>query len=254
MGIEQKMSSAVIFDTVAKQYKGATTPAVNGLNFEIGVGEIYGLLGPNGAGKSTSVMMLCGLITPTTGTIHILGKNVKNEAAAIRKIIGVAPQEIALFPTLSAQENLVYFGRMYGLKNTFLKNKINELASAFGLTEKMNKSVATFSGGMKRRLNLMAALLHEPKLLVLDEPTVGVDVQSRTMIMNYLTQLNKSGVTILYSSHLMEEAERFCTRFGFIDEGKMVLEGTNESLKKAYPNCANLEALFLELTGKHVRD
>lgn len=254
MGIEQKMSSAVIFDAVAKQYKGATTPAVNGLNFDIGIGEIYGLLGPNGAGKSTSVMMLCGLITPTAGSIHILGKNVKTDAAEIRNIIGVAPQEIALFPTLTAQENLAYFGRMYGLKNTFLKNKINELASAFGLTEKMHNSVATFSGGMKRRLNLMAALLHEPKLLVLDEPTVGVDVQSRTMIMNYLTQLNKSGVTILYSSHLMEEAERFCTRFGFIDEGKMVLEGTNESLKKSYPNCANLEALFLELTGKHVRD
>lgn len=118
----------------------------------------------------------------------------------------------------------------------------------------MHKTVATFSGGMKRRLNLMAALLHEPKLLVLDEPTVGVDVQSRTMIMSYLTQLNQSGVTIIYSSHLMEEAERFCTRFGFIDEGKMVLEGTKEVLKSTYPNCANLEAIFLELTGKNVRD
>lgn len=254
MGIEQKMSNAVIFDAVAKQYKEATTPAVDGLNFAIKAGEIYGLLGPNGAGKSTSVMMLCGLITPTAGSIHILGKNVKKEAAEIRKIIGVAPQEIALFPTLTAYENLSYFGKMYGLKNTFLKNKINDLATAFGLVEKMHKPVTTFSGGMKRRLNLMAALLHDPKLLVLDEPTVGVDVQSRTMIMNYLTQLNQSGVTILYSSHLMEEAERFCTRFGFIDEGKMVLEGTNESLKKAYPNCENLEAIFLELTGKHVRD
>jgi ABC-2 type transport system ATP-binding protein len=254
MGIEEKMSSAVIFDAVVKQYKGTSAPAVNGLNFEIATGEIYGLLGPNGAGKSTSVMMLCGLITPTHGNIHILGKSVKDEAAEIRKMIGVAPQEIALFPTLTAHENLTYFGKMYGLKSAFLKNKINELAIAFGLTEKMHKTVATFSGGMKRRLNLMAALLHEPKLLVLDEPTVGVDVQSRTMIMSYLTQLNQSGVTIIYSSHLMEEAERFCTRFGFIDEGKMVLEGTKEVLKSTYPNCANLEAIFLELTGKNVRD
>lgn len=254
MGNEKEMSNAIAFSKVVKQYKGATTAAVNGLDLSIKTGEIYGLLGPNGAGKSTSVMMLCGLTKPSDGDIQIIGKNVKNEATEIRKMIGVAPQEIALFPTLTGYENLAYFGKMYGLKNTIIKNKINELATAFGLTDKMHKSVATYSGGMKRRLNLMAALLHEPKLLVLDEPTVGVDVQSRTMIIDFLKQLNQSGVTILYSSHLMEEAERFCTRFGFIDEGKLVLEGTTESLKKAYPNCENLEAIFLELTGKHVRD
>jgi ABC-2 type transport system ATP-binding protein len=195
-------------------------------------------------------MMLCGLITPTHGNIHILGKSVKDEAAEIRKMIGVAPQEIALFPTLTAHENLTYFGKMYGLKSAFLKNKINELAIAFGLTEKMHKTVATFSGGMKRRLNLMAALLHEPKLLVLDEPTVGVDVQSRTMIMSYLTQLNQSGVTIIYSSHLMEEAERFCTRFGFIDEGKMVLEGTKRSIEKHVSKLCEFRSYFFRTDRK----
>lgn len=132
MGIEEKMSSAVIFDAVVKQYKGTSAPAVNGLNFEIATGEIYGLLGPNGAGKSTSVMMLCGLITPTHGNIHILGKSVKDEAAEIRKMIGVAPQEIALFPTLTAHENLTYFGKMYGLKSAFLKTKSMNSLSHLG--------------------------------------------------------------------------------------------------------------------------
>lgn len=248
------MSIAINIENVQKTYKGAETTSVNGLSLSVNEGEIFGLLGPNGAGKSTSVMMICGLLAADSGTISVLGKNARNEGSEIRKKIGVATQEIALFPLLTGTENLQYFGNMYGLSGKKLKDKIAELAKAFGLESKMDKQVSSYSGGMKRRLNLMASMLHEPKLLILDEPTAGVDVHSRNLIINYLQSLNQKGITMLYSSHLMEEADRLCTRFGIIDQGQLIAQGTRDELLASNPDCRNLEELFLHLTGKSIRE
>lgn len=237
-----------------KQYKGAAQPAVDNLNLDIPKGSVFGLLGPNGAGKSTMVMMLCGLMKPDSGHIKIMGLDVTENGSDIRKKIGVAPQEIALFPTLTAYENLFYFGRMYGLKSADIKNSIDNYLQVFGLVDKAHKRVQTFSGGMKRRLNLIAALLHDPKLLILDEPTAGVDVQSRNMVIDFLQQLKTKGVTIIYSSHFLEEAERICTDLAVIDEGKLITQGTPSNIMRDHADCKNLEDLFLKLTGKNIRD
>lgn len=254
MGESQIMSIAIALNQVVKSYAGAKQPAVQGLSLQVNEGEIYGLLGPNGAGKSTSVMMICGLTPYSSGEINVLGFDAKSKSATIRSLIGVAPQEIALFPTLTAAENLTYFGNMYGLRGKKLRDTIAHYVEAFGLTSKLNEQVASFSGGMKRRLNLIAALLHEPKLLIIDEPTAGVDVHSRNLIIDILKGLNHKGMTILYSSHLMEEAEKLCTRFGIIDEGKLIAEGTREELLQQNTNCKDIEELFLHLTGKSMRD
>lgn len=248
------MSTAINIENVVKTYKGAENPSVNGLSLRVNEGEIYGLLGPNGAGKSSTVMMICGLLKADSGTINVLEQDVQNNGNAIRKRIGIATQEIALFPSLTARENLHYFGNMYGLSGKKLQERITYLLEAFGLTSKADKQVSSYSGGMKRRLNLIASLLHEPELLILDEPTAGVDVQSRNMIIDFLQSLNKTGVTMLYSSHLMEEADRFCTRFGIIDEGKLIAQGTRDELLAANPDCRNLEELFLHHTGKSIRE
>lgn len=255
MGVgKETMSNAIFFDNVHKQYSSAEKKAVDGLSFSVERGEVFGLLGPNGAGKSTSVMMLCGLTNSDAGNIKVLDIDVSKNSRLVRNKIGVAPQDIALFPTLTANENLSYFGRMYGLSSKEIKVQISNLVERFGLFDKLNKPVQSYSGGMKRRLNLIAALLHSPELLVLDEPTVGVDVQSRSLIIDYLNEINQQGITILYSSHLMDEAERFCHRFGFIDNGKMIATGSMQELKKEHPNCDSLEDIFLKLTGRNVRE
>jgi ABC-2 type transport system ATP-binding protein len=249
------MSGAIVqIDNVSKQYKGAQQPAISHLSLEIPKGSVFGLLGPNGAGKSTLVMLLCGLLKADEGSIQVMNLKVGENSAAVREKIGVAPQEIALFPTLTAHENLFYFGRMYGLHQDVLKKRIDEYVNTFGLQDKMHKRVQTFSGGMKRRLNLIAALLHDPTLIILDEPTSGVDVQSRNMILEFLLGLKAKGVTILYTSHFLEEAERICTHLAIVDEGKLLITGTPEALLGANPDCKNLEELFLKRTGKNIRD
>jgi ABC-2 type transport system ATP-binding protein len=248
------MSVIVQIEGLTKQYKEASKPAVSNLTLDIPAGAVYGLLGPNGAGKSTMVMMLCGLMKPDTGAIRILGMDVNENGSEVRERIGVAPQEIALFPTLTAYENLFYFGRMYGLKSSEIKESIHNYLHTFGLTDKAHKRVQTFSGGMKRRLNLIAALLHDPTLLILDEPTAGVDVQSRNMVIDFLQQLKSKGVTIIYSSHFLEEAEKICTNLAFIDEGKLIEQGTPSSVMEHHKDCSNLEELFLKLTGRNIRD
>ena len=249
------MNEAIVrIQSITKQYKGSFQPAINNLNLQIPAGSVFGLLGPNGAGKSTLVMMLCGLMNPDAGSIQLLGMDTKENGAAIRKRIGVAPQEIALFPTLTAIENLFYFGKMYGLKGDIIKKRINDYLEIFGLSDKAHNRVHTFSGGMKRRLNLIAALLHDPILLILDEPTAGVDVQSRNILLDFLMSLKKKNITIIYSSHFLEEAERICTRMAIIDEGKLVTEGAPAALIGEHADCPSLESLFLKLTGKHIRD
>ncbi|MBN1665083.1 MAG: ABC transporter ATP-binding protein [Deltaproteobacteria bacterium] len=247
-------SSLIQVSGLRKIYRGAEMPAVDNLSFVVHEGDIFGLLGPNGAGKSTTIMALCGLLKINAGSIQIFGLSINQKGAEIRKLIGVAPQEIALFPMLTAYENLAYFGRMYGLDRATIRQRVDHLLEDFGLKEKAKVRVAHFSGGMKRRLNLIAALLHRPRLLILDEPTSGVDVQSRKMILDYLLSLQAEGVTIIYSSHLLDEAENLCSWFSILDEGRLIAEGKLKDMPAMNSGSRNLEQLFLELTGKRTRD
>jgi ABC-2 type transport system ATP-binding protein len=250
MAAEEMGSYAISIDNVMKNYNGAERPAVNGLSLKIQTGEIYGLLGPNGAGKSTTVMMICGLLLPDSGSIKVFDINPATNGSVARSKIGVATQEIALFPSLTAMENLNYLTRIYGHKPD--KSKIEGLIDRFGLKSKAHKQVTSYSGGMKRRLNLIASVLHDPELLILDEPTAGVDVQSRSMIVEYLQEMNKLGMTIIYSSHILEEAERLCHRVGIISEGKLLEEGTTQDLIKKF-NADSLESVFLSVSGKSIK-
>jgi len=246
--------SVVQLHNLSKQYPNSSKRAVSDLTFEIEEGAVFGLLGPNGAGKSTTVMMLCGLMKPDSGSVSVFGLDMPDYGVEVRKLIGVAPQEIALFPTLTAYENLFYFGRMYGMQKAEIASQIKTYLSTFGLIEKKNKMISTFSGGMRRRLNLIAAILHKPKLIILDEPTAGVDVQSRNMILGFLDSIKQQGATIIYSSHVLEEAERICSHLGIIDEGKLITSGTKASILGAHSDCKNLEQVFLKLTGRNIRD
>jgi len=239
---------------LAKKYKDSDYFAVNPLNLSIQKNEIFGLLGPNGAGKTTLISMLCGLIKPTAGTIEIKQLNYRKNKIQIQNLIGVVPQEYALYPTLTAFENLMYFGAMYGLKGEDLKNKIKESLKTLGLTRFTDKKVKTFSGGMKRRVNLIAGTLHKPEILFLDEPTVGVDVQSKNVIIQHLKQLNNEGTTIVYTSHHMLEAEEFCTDVAIIDDGNIIARGHPEKLIDSVKTATNLEGVYLNLTGGELRD
>lgn len=237
-----------------KKYKDADDFSVNDLSLSIEKGEIFGLLGPNGAGKTTLISMLCGLIKPTSGMFSIDGLTYDKDATNIKKTIGVVPQEYALYPTLTARENLRYFGSMYGLKGKELRLKVDAALDHLGLLKFADKRVETFSGGMKRRVNLIAGILHTPKILFLDEPTVGVDVQSKNVIIEYLKELNASGTTIIYTSHHLTEAQDFCTHIAIIDRGKIYAKGTPTDLIAQTKHAHNLEDVFISLTGKELRD
>jgi ABC-2 type transport system ATP-binding protein len=178
----------------------------------------------------------------------------QHSAEKIKNIIGVVPQEIALYPSLTAKENLNFFGHMYGLKGKHLKNRVNECLELFGLEKNANRRIKTFSGGMKRRINIIAGILHEPKIIYLDEPTVGVDVQSRNVILEHLRNLNNNGTTIIYTSHYMEEAENFCSRVAIIDKGKIITEGKPKDLINSKEEYTDLESIFLNITGRALRD
>lgn len=237
-----------------KKYKESDNFSVNDLSLVVEKKEIFGILGPNGAGKTTLLSMLCGLIKPTSGSFVINNFTYHKNANDIKKIIGVVPQEYALYPTLTAKENLLYFGSMYGLKGKNLNTKVNNALENLGLLKFANKRIETFSGGMKRRINLIAGILHEPSILFLDEPTVGVDVQSKNVIIDYLKRLNENGTTIIYTSHHLTEAQDFCTKIAIIDRGKIYAEGTVEELIASTENATNLEDVFISLTGKELRD
>jgi ABC-2 type transport system ATP-binding protein len=239
---------------LSKTYRGNDRPAVNDLSLSISRGEIYGLLGPNGAGKTTLISILCGLRSFDGGEVHVCGYSLENQLKDIKSHIGVAPQDIALYPTLTAYENLKIFGGILGLKKAELENRIAELLSLFGLAESKHRYIGKYSGGMKRRINLIVGLLHRPEVLFLDEPTVGVDVQSKTLILENLKKINAEGCTIIYTSHYMEEAESLCTQVAFIDEGKIVSRGIPRELIAQSEGCDSLETLYLQLTGKKLRD
>ena len=241
-------------DNVFKKYPDAEQFAVQDLSLKISKGEIYGLLGPNGAGKTTLISMLCGLLKPNNGTIRLNGHTYRENASTIKQMIGVVPQEYALYPMLTAVENLQYFGAMYGLKGGNLKNKIREELAFLGLEKFADKKIKTFSGGMKRRVNLIAGILHAPTILFLDEPTVGVDVQSKNVIIEHLKNLNQRGTTIIYTSHHLIEAEDFCTHLSILDHGKIITSGSPSTLINQMPEASNLEEVFISLTGTALRD
>ncbi len=236
-----------------KKFKHAEFASVNDLSFHFPKGKIVGFLGPNGAGKTTTISILSGLLKDYSGDIKILGLNPKNQSHLIKQSIGIVPQQIALYNSLSCQENLDYFGKLYGIPSDKRKQIISNYLDAFGLYEHANKLIKSFSGGMKRRANILATLLNQPKLLILDEPTAGVDVQSRSMILNFLKQYNQEGNSIVYTSHLLDEAETICDEVLIIDSGKKIAQGTPTELISLYQT-KNLEDLFLKLTGNKVRD
>jgi len=213
---------------LVKRYGHRT--AVDGVSFSVQEGEIFGLLGPNGAGKTTLLSVLATLLPPDEGRVLIGGYDLQREADRVKPLIGFVPQELALYPSLSAWDNLAFFGRIYGLRGAALRERIAAVLDLVGLRDRAGDAVRTFSGGMKRRLNIAAALLHQPRLLLLDEPTVGVDPQSRHFIFEHIERLKAEGMTILYTTHYMEEAERLCDRVAIMDEGRILALDTPEGL------------------------
>ncbi len=204
--------------------------AVRGVGFEIVRGETYGLLGPNGAGKTTTISMICGLLARDAGEVVVDGKTLDTTSTEAKNAIGYVPQDLAIYPDLTARENLTFFGRLYGMSRADLKQRSSEILDVTGLADRSDERTDGFSGGMKRRLNIGIALLHKPRLLVLDEPTVGVDPQSRNAILSSVETLSNEGMAVLYTTHYMEEAERLCDRVGIIDEGEVKAEGTRREL------------------------
>ena len=204
--------------------------AVDGVGFEIAPGESYGLLGPNGAGKTTTISMICGLLASDEGTVQVAGQEMTTRSVAAKAQLGYVPQELAIYPDMTARENLRFFARLYSLRGRAATARIDAVLELIGLTERADDLVKEYSGGMQRRLNVGLGLLHEPRLLILDEPTVGVDPQSRNAILASIEQLSQTGMGVLYTTHYMEEAERFCNRIGIIDHGKLIAEGTRREL------------------------
>jgi len=241
-------------DNLVKHYPGAAERALDQLTLCVPEGRIFGLLGPNGAGKTTAVSICSTLMKPTSGNLVIMGKKPSENRRAIRAAIGLAPQDIALYDALSSRENLTYFGRMYGLKGDRLRQRVAACLAAVGLENQAEQAVGTFSGGMKRRANLAAAVIHEPRLLFLDEPTVGVDAQSRALIMDLLAGMKQDGTTMVYTTHYMEEAETLCDTVAIMDAGRIIAEGAPADLLERHPSADSLGELFLELTGRTLRD
>lgn len=251
------MSETVLkLEGLTKKYDNK--PVVDHINLEIKKGEIFGLLGPNGAGKSTAMNMVCSLVKPTAGLVELFGYDTRTDRKKVKSKLGYIPQEIAIHGNLKAWENVELFTSLYGIKGEQLKKAVTESLEFVGLEDKRNGFVKTFSGGMKRRLNIACAIGHKPELLIFDEPTVGIDPQSRNFILQKIKYANSQGATIIYTSHYMEEIEALCTRVAIMDNGKIIASGTKEELVEMVTSDKNsnmtLEEVFLTLTGKKLRD
>lgn len=246
----------IILKTTDLTKKYNNRVVVDNLNIEIRKGEIFGLLGPNGAGKSTFMNMICSIVRPTAGEIELLGKNPWKAKREVIHKIGYIPQELAIHGNLKAWENVELFTSLYGIKGKKLRETVDASLEYVGLLERKQEFAKNFSGGMKRRLNIACAIGHNPELLIFDEPTVGIDPQSRNFILEKIKQSNQNGVTVLYTSHYMEEVEAICTRIAIMDNGKIIACGTSKELKKLVDGDENmtLEEVFLALTGKKLRD
>lgn len=238
--------SSPILEThhLVKQYGDFV--AVKGISFDIKEGEIFSLLGPNGAGKTTTISMLSTLFPPTSGDATIGGYSITKDPMAVKQLIGVIPQEIALYEDLTARENLIFWGQMYGLSGRSLQRRVDEVLEQIGLSEKAGNRVKTYSGGMKRRVNIGVGLLHKPRLLFMDEPTVGIDPQSRRAILDTVKELNRQGMTVLYTTHYMEEAQELSDRVGIIDHGELIALGTQKELTQ---QVGQTETLILHIAG-----
>jgi ABC-2 type transport system ATP-binding protein len=225
-----------IVQVVGLTKKYGDTVAVDNISFNIHEGEIFGLLGPNGAGKSTAIHMISGLLPMDKGSIEVLGKDIRNNSAFTKNNTGIVPQDIAIYEDLTAYENVHFFAGLYGLRGSDLKQRTEEALVFVGLEDKAKAFPKGFSGGMKRRLNIACAIAHRPKLIIMDEPTVGIDPQSRNHILQSIKKLNEMGCTIIYTSHYMEEVEEICSRIAIMDHGKVIAEGTKEELKATITN------------------
>jgi ABC-2 type transport system ATP-binding protein len=206
--------------------------AVQGVNFEVQPGEIFSLLGPNGAGKTTTISMLSCLLRPDEGDAFILGHSIRKDPMGVKSVLGVVPQEIAMYEDMSARENLTFWGKMYGLRGAALKTRVNEVLEVIGLTDRAKEFIKKYSGGMKRRVNIGIALLHKPQVIYMDEPTVGIDPQSRRSILDSVLKLKQAGTTVLYTTHYMEEAQELSDHIAIMDQGKMIASGTHQELVK----------------------
>jgi ABC-2 type transport system ATP-binding protein len=236
-------------ENLYKRY--GTRTAVDGISFEVAAGQTVGLLGPNGAGKTTAIAMISGITRPDEGQITLQGARLTQDADAVKRHVGLVPQDLALYDELSALANLQLFGGLYALPTDLLRQRADALLTLVGLSDRRHDRVRDFSGGMKRRLNIAGALLHDPELILLDEPTVGVDPQSRNAIFDNLEELKRRGKTLLYTTHYMEEAQRLCDRVLILDQGKILADDTVENFNRQY---ANLETAFMQLTGRTLRD
>jgi len=225
--------------------------AVDHVSISIEKGDLIGLLGPNGAGKSTLISMISTLYKPTSGDIRFDGQSVIGSPQVIQPFLGYVPQDIALYESLTGYENLKYFGKLYHLKGGELKDQISKVSDIIGISDRLNDRVSTYSGGMKRRINIGVALLHNPKILIMDEPTVGIDPQSRNHILETVSELNERGMTVIYTSHYMEEVELLCKKIHIMDRGKIIAEGSKESLLK---ESALQTTLFLKFTNEVTAD
>lgn len=224
--------------------------ALKGISFNIRKGEFYGLLGPNGAGKTTTISILSTILPPDEGEVTIDGHNVQREPNKCKQLIGVVPQEISLYNQLSAWDNLMFWGSLYHVGSHELKRKAEETLKLFGLHDRRNDKVSDYSGGMKRRINIASALLHSPQVLFMDEPTVGIDPQSRNLIFEVIDKLHREGMTVIYTTHYMEEAERFCDRIGIIDNGEIIAQGTLDELKSNSPVKEVISIEVSEMSGE----
>jgi len=247
------MSLAVSIRDMSFGYEGQSKKNFSHLDLSIAKGERFGIFGPNGAGKTTLMNLMTGLLDYTTGSVKIFDKEIKSNKKSIHKISGFVPQDFSFYHELSPEENLQFFGAWSGLNKDTIRSKTKELLEILGLWDVRNKPVQEFSGGMKRRVNLAIAVLNEPAILFLDEPTVGVDVQTRHAMINYLKELNAGGTTLVYTSHQLSEAEDLCNTIALIDDGKIIANNSLENLLSEHRQ-EGLEGLFLNLTGKEFRD
>ncbi len=244
-------SSAIAVQNLTKSYGG--NRAVQGISFEVLPGEVFSLLGPNGAGKTTTIAMISCLLAPDAGDVLVLGHSVREEPGAVKPLIGVVPQEIAIYTDLSARENLTFWGKMQGLRGDLLRARVNEVLEAIGLTDRQRGATSRFSGGMKRRLNIGIALLHHPRILIMDEPTVGIDPQSRRSILDSILSLRAQGSTILYTTHYMEEAQELSDHIAIMDRGRIVAAGTHAELVRLMGELDRLE-LAIDAPVERVAD
>ncbi|MBO3754259.1 MAG: ATP-binding cassette domain-containing protein [Candidatus Brockarchaeota archaeon] len=241
----------ILIERLVKKYEDVT--AVDGLSLRVARGELFGLLGPNGAGKTTTINILCGLVKPTSGIVSVYGFDVQAELCKVKQFIGVCTQETAVYDYLTGLENVELFGSLYAMRGDVLKARRKALLEKMGLTKDAERRVGKYSGGMKRRLSLILALVHDPQVVFLDEPTVGMDPQSRRAVWDFIRGLKAEGKTVILTTHYMEEAEELCDRVGIIDHGKLITLGAPGELISD-SGVGSLEELFIKLTGRRIRE